>query len=82
MVQSLLFKVGVPVSDYHLVFIEEGKIQHRWPAVVDWVRSECVGGVSKAKMCSLADVDQVLSPLGRLAADFPSRVVFVHVTCD
>jgi len=34
-VQSLVFKVGMPVSDYHLGFIEQDKVQHCWPAVVD-----------------------------------------------
>jgi len=37
MVQSLVFEVGVPVADYDLVLLEEGKVQHRWPAIIDWV---------------------------------------------
>jgi len=81
-VQSLVFEVGVPVTDYDLVLVEEGKVQHSWSAVVDWVRSECVGGVCKAKICCIADVYQVLGPLGRLTAGLPSGVVLVHVACD
>ena len=57
MVQSLVFEVGVPVADCDLVLVEEGKVQHGWPAVIDWVRSECVGDVGQAKICCIADVD-------------------------
>jgi len=56
-VQSLMFEVGMPVADCDLVLVEEGKVQHGWPAVVDSVRSECVGGISQAKICRIADVD-------------------------
>jgi len=56
-VQGLVFEVGVPVADYDLVLVEEGKVQHDWPAVVGWVRSECVRGVCKTKICCIADVD-------------------------
>jgi len=81
-VQSLVFEVGIPVADSNLVLVVEGKVQHGWSAVVDWVRSEYVGGVCKAKICCIADVDQVLGPLGWLATGFLSRVLLVHVTCD
>ena len=82
MVQSLVFKVGVPVADCDVVLVEEGKVQHGWSAIVDWVRSECVGGVCETKICCIADVDQVLGPLGGLAAGLLSGVVFVHVACN
>jgi len=81
-VQSLVFGVGVPVADCDLLLVEEGKVQHDWFAIVDWVRSECIGGVCEAKISCVADVDQVLGLLGWLAAGFPSGVVLVHVTCD
>jgi len=72
----------MPVADRDLVLVEEGEVQHSWSAVVDLVRSECVGSVCKAKICCIADVDQVLGPLGWLVAGFPSGVVLVHVSCD
>jgi len=56
-VQGLVFEVGMPVSDYNLFLVEEGEVQYGWPAVVDWVRSECVGGVGQAKICCIADID-------------------------
>jgi len=74
--------VGVPVVYCNLVLVAEGKVQHSWPAVIDWVRSECVGAVCKAKIRCIADVDQVLGPLGGLAAGLPSGMVLVHVTCN
>jgi len=82
MVQSLVFGVGMPVADCDLVLVEEGKVQYCWPTVVHWDGSEYIGGVCEAKICYIADLDQVLGPLGWLAAGFPSGVVFVHVTCD
>jgi len=72
----------VPVPDCDLVLVEEGKVQHGWPAVVDWVGGECVGDVCQVKICCVADVYQVLGPLGWLAASLPSGVVLVHVTCN
>jgi len=36
-VQGLVFEMGVPVTDCDLILVEEGKVQHSWPAVVDWV---------------------------------------------
>jgi len=56
-VQSLVFEVGMPVPDCDLVLIEEGKVQHSQPAIVDWVRGKCVGGVCEATICCIADVD-------------------------
>ena len=57
MVQSLVFESGMPVADCNLVLVEEGKVQHGWFAVGDWVRSECVGSISQANICCIADVD-------------------------
>jgi len=56
-VQGLVFEVGMPVSDCNVFLVEEGKVQYGWPAVIDWVRSECVGGVRQAKICCIADVN-------------------------
>jgi len=77
-----VFEVSVPVVDCDLVLVEKSKVHHGWPVVVDWVRSQCVGGVCKGKICCIADVYQVLGPLGWLAAGFPSEMVLVHVACD
>ena len=74
--------MGVPVADCNLVLVKVGKVQHGWLVVVDWARSEYVGGTGKAEICCIADVDYVLSPLGGLAAGLPSGVVFVHVACN
>jgi len=52
-----VFKVGVPVPDCDVILLEGGKVQYGWPVVLDWVRSEFVGGVSQAKICCIADVD-------------------------
>jgi len=51
-----VFKVGVSVPDCNMILIEEDKVQSGWAVVVDWVRSERVGGVSQAKICCIADV--------------------------
>jgi len=56
-VQGLVFEVGVPVADCDLVLVKEGKVQYGWPAVVGWVRSECVGDVCKTKISCIAYVD-------------------------
>jgi len=81
-VQSLVFEVGVPVAGCDSVLVEESKVQHGWPTVVDWVRSECVGGVCKSKVGCIVDVYQVSGPLGWLVARLPSGVVLVYVTCN
>ena len=57
MVQSLVFKVGMPIADYNLFLAEEGKTQHGWSVVVDWVGGVYVRSVCKAKICRIADVD-------------------------
>jgi len=57
MVQSLVFKVGVPVGNCDLVLVEEDKVWYGWPVVVGWVGSEYVRGVSQAKIFCMADVD-------------------------
>jgi len=46
----------VPVVDCDLVLVEEGKVQHSWSAVGDWVGSERIEGISQAKICRIADV--------------------------
>jgi len=56
-VQGLVFEVGMPVPDCNVFLVEEGKVQYGWSAVVDWVGSEHVGGVSQAKICCIADVN-------------------------
>jgi len=56
-VQSLVFKVGMPIADYNLFLAEEGKTQHGWSVVVDWVGGVYVRSVCKAKICRIADVD-------------------------
>jgi len=56
-VQSLVFKIHVPVPDCDLVLVEEDEVQYGWPAVVEWIRSECVGSVCQAKICYIADVN-------------------------
>jgi len=52
-----VFGVGMLVPDYGSVLVEEGNVQHDWPAVVDWVGTEYVKGVCKVKICCIADVD-------------------------
>jgi len=81
-VQSLVFEMGVPVTDCDLVLVEKGKVQHGWAVVVDWVRNECVRGVCKTKIYYIADVDQVLGSLGGLAASLRSAVLLVYVACN
>jgi len=47
----------MPLPDYYLVLVDKGQVQYGWPAIVDWVGSEYVGGVSQKKICCIADIE-------------------------
>jgi len=47
----------VPVPDCDVVLVEKDKVQHGWPIVVNWIEGGYVGGVCKAKICCIAEVD-------------------------